>query len=113
MTAGWEMWAWPAVMAAGDGELERLRCSWDQAVPALSPGRSSQPVNSCRASPTKRMSAVEQGGSAAQHRASRPDLGECGSSDAGECDFPCGSGRAEGLGVVGSVQIGDKGGCRR
>ena len=63
--------------------------------------------------PDKRMSAVEQGGSAVQHRASRPDLGECGSSDAGECDLPCGSGRAEGLGVVGSVQIGDKGGCWR
>ena len=53
MTAGWEMWAWPAVMVAGGGELERLRCSWDQAVLALSPGRSSQPVNSCRAGPTK------------------------------------------------------------
>ena len=60
--------------------------------------------------PDKRMSAVEQGGSAVQHGASRPDLGECGSSDVGECDLPCGSGRAEGLGTVGSVQIGDKGG---
>ena len=63
--------------------------------------------------PDKRMSVLEQGGSAVQHRASRPDLGECGSSDAGECDLPCGSGHAEGLGVVGSVQIGDKGGCWR
>ena len=63
--------------------------------------------------PDKRMSVLEQGGSAVQHRASRPDLGECGSSDAGECDLPCGSGHAEGLGVVGSVQIGDKGGYWR
>ena len=53
MTAGWEMWAWPAVMAAGDGGLERLRCSCDQAVLTISPGRSSQPVSPCRASPTK------------------------------------------------------------
>ena len=63
--------------------------------------------------PDKRMTVHEKARSAGQRGAPRPDLGERGGGDAGERDLPCGSGRAEGLGTVESVQIGDKGGRRR
>ena len=97
-------------MAAGDWGLEKLRCSWNQAVLALSPGRSSQPVSPCRASPTKECRSSSRAGRWGD--VGRPVLirVSAGNGDTGECDLPCGSRRAEGFGAVGSVQIGDKGG---